>query len=376
MSKIKSVTAQEVFDSRGNPTIETSVVLSDGISADSSVPSGASKGAYEALELRDGNMTRFNGMGVLKAVENVTNVIGPKIIGIEAGEQAKIDRIMVELDGTQNKGKLGSNATLSVSQAVAKAAAKSSLLPLSLYLRSFISSKESSKKIPVPMFNLIEGSKHASNSLDFQEFLVIPATSEKYEESLGLGISIDHCLKDVLFERNLSTLSADEGGFGPNIPTNQEALNILKQAIERANYKFQFDAFLGIDAAANSFKDNKEYRLRDRAVPYNQDDFVEFYKNLFDDYALIYIEDPFSEDDWEGWQKIYSALGDKTLIVGDDLVTTNPYRLQMALDNNTINGMIIKPNQIGTITETIAVVEMAKLKNLKIIVSHRSGETT
>lgn len=375
MAKIKQVIAQEILDSRGNPTIETTIILNDGVWAKSSVPNGATKGVYEASQLRDGDPKRFGGLGVRNAVLNVQTLIAPKIIGMSCTDQQKIDKLMIELDGTQNKGRLGANATLSVSQAVAKAGAKSSLLPLSVYIRQFLGLNDTPVKIPIPMFNILEGGKHAQGSINFQEFLLVPASAKTYAESLEISYAVYSALRSLLRDRNLSTLSADEGGFSPIISSNLEALQLLKQAIEQSGYKFSLDVFLGVDAAANFFLDGKEYRLLDRPTPYNQDDLVEYYTNIFNEYSLIYIEDPFAEDDWEGWKKIYSALSSKTLIIGDDITTTNPYRLQLALDNNVINGMVIKPNQVGTVTETLAVVEIAKFKNLKIIVSQRSGET-
>jgi len=375
MAKIKQVLAEEILDSRGNPTIETTIILSDGVWAKSSVPNGATKGVYEASQLRDGDTKRFGGLGVKNAVLNVQTIIAPKIVGMDCTDQQKIDKLMIELDGTQNKGRLGANAILSVSQAVAKAGAKSSLLPLSVYIRQFLGLNDKPAKIPTPMFNIIEGGKHAQGSINFQEFLLVPASAKTYSESLEIASAVYSSLRTLLRDRNLSTLNADEGGFSPVTSSNIEALNLLKQAIDQSGYKFSLDVFLGVDAAARFFLDGKEYRLLDRPTPYNQDDLVEYYTNIFNEYSLIYIEDPFAEDDWEGWKKIYNALSSKTLIIGDDITTTNPYRLQLALDNNVINGMVIKPNQAGTVTETLAVVEMAKFKNLKIVVSQRSGET-
>ncbi len=373
MPKIKKIYAREILDSRGNPTVEAVVELSNGVAGISSVPSGSSKGTYEACELRDHDQKRYSGMGVLGAVENV-NKISAHILGMDAFEQQKIDSAMIELDGTQNKQNLGANAILAVSQAVAKAAAKSSVLPTFLYLRQFIKN-DVVKKIPTPLFNLIEGGSHGSKTLNFQEFLLIPASSKSYKEALLLGVSVYKTLKDILYDRSENTLVADEGGFSPGLQTNQAGLLLLKESIEKSGGSFSLDAFLGLDVAANFFLDGKIYKLIDRATSYTTDDLVDFYQSLLTEFALIYIEDPFAEDDSEGWKKLHSAIGDKTLIVGDDLITTNPYRLQMALDNETVGGIIVKPNQIGTITEAIAVAEIARYKGLKIIVSHRSGET-
>lgn len=376
MPKVKSVAAYEVLDSRGYPTVEAIVTLSDGTMGRSIIPSGSSKGTYEALELRDGG-TADDGMGVSKAIENVNKIIAPNIEGVEASEQQKIDRTMMELDGTQNKSKLGANAILAVSQAVLRAAAKSSLLPLPLYLKHFISVKDKKeKKMPSPLFNILEGGKHASNGLDFQEFLVVPSTTKSYQESLKIGVASYHALKKILEEKSMSTAVADEGGFAPDVGTNTEALNLVKSAIEMSGYKFSFDAFIGLDIAANNFKSGDQYKIKDKQTPFSTDDLVQFYNAITAEFGLIYLEDPFAEDDWNGWKKLYASMSSKSLIVGDDLVTTNPYRLQIALDNNVINAIIVKPNQIGTVSETIAVVEIARFKGLKIIVSHRSGETT
>lgn len=374
MPKIKDIKAREILDSRGNPTIETRIVLTSGVTAYSSVPSGVSKSTYEAVELRDQDPARFNGMGVLNAVRNVNEIIGPKLLGMDVLDQQKIDSAMMEMDGTQNKAKLGANSTLSVSCASIKLGAKASSLPLFLYLRQF-SKANSNKKIPIPMFNLLEGGKHANASINFQEFLLIPASSKTYAESLRIGSEIYQALKQLLFEKGESILSADEGGFSPNLSTNQAGLALIKEAVEKAKFSFAYDVFLGLDIAANSLLDAKVYKLSDRAASYDSTDLTEFYKSLVSDFSLIYLEDPFSEDDLSGWKKAASDLSSKTLIVGDDLTTTNPYRLQMALENNLIGGIIIKPNQIGTITEALAVVEIAKYKGLKTIVSHRAGET-
>ncbi len=374
MAKIKEITAREILDSRGNPTIEATVTLSDNTSASASCPSGASVGTYEAMELRDNNPDRMNGMGVLKAIENIENSIAPQLRGMEAENQVEVDKAMIDLDGTPNKSILGANATLSVSMATARVAAKSSAVPLFLYLRQF-TPKKNSLKIPTPLFNIINGGKHAHGNIDFQEFQIIPASHIPYAKALELADDVYKSLEKLLLEKNLSTLIGDEGGFAPTLTHNSEAFGLLKQAIEATNLRLSADMFLGLDAASNSFfKDNK-YHLKDRNVPYSSDDMIEYYKNLLTEYNLLYLEDPLSEDDWEGWQKLLLAIGSQTLIVGDDLTVTNPYRLQMAMTNQSINGIIIKPNQIGTVIETLAVVEAARSSNLQVIVSHRSGET-
>jgi enolase len=374
MPKIKEIKAREIIDSRGYPTVEVKIILSSGISARSSVPSGISRSTYEAAELRDQDRGRFSGMGVLEAVKNVNDVIGPKLIGMDVLDQQKIDSAMIEMDGTPNKAKLGANSILPISIACSKLGALSSSLPAFLYLRQFCHANIG-KKIPTPMFNLLEGGKHASASLNFQEFLLIPASSKSYAESFRIGAETYHSLKQILSEKGESVLSADEGGFSPYLSTNQAGLALLREAIEKTGINLSHDAFIGLDAAANSFFDEKAYKLSDRSEAYKAGDLSEFYKQLVTDYSIIYLEDPFSENDWDGWKTLSKELSSETLIVGDDLVATNPYRLQGALENNVIGGVIIKPNQIGTITETIAVIEIARFKGLRIVVSHRSGET-
>jgi len=375
MAKIEKVIAREILDSRAVPTVESTVVLSDGTVASSSVPSGSSRGTYEAHELRDGDSTRYKGKGVLKAVESVNSVIAPAIEGMEGSHQQEIDKKMIELDATQNKSSLGGNAILSVSQAVAKAAAKSSLLPLSVYLREFLSSHIEGNRIPTPLFNIIEGGTHADNGVDFQEFLVIPASSFDFSASMQIGIDIFSAVKEQLRSSNLPTGVADEGGFAPNFSTNLDVLKTIRTAIETTSHAFSKDVFLGIDVAGNSLVNNRKYIISDRSGQIDHSDFVNFYKTIISDFSIIYLEDPFAEDDWDAWKNLYTEVGGNTLIVGDDLTSTNPYRLQMAINNNVINALIIKPNQIGTVTEALAVVEIARYKNLKIIVSHRSGET-
>jgi enolase len=375
MAKIEQVIAREILDTHGNPTIETTVVLSDGTVAKSSVPTGIMKGTYEVAQLRDGDSGRFSGQGVLKAVEAVNNEIAPKIIGMEATEQQNIDKTMLELDGTQNKMKLGGNSILSVSQAVCKAAAKSSLLPLVLYIRQFISVGDVARKMPTPMFNVIEGGKHAENTLNFQEFLVIPASSHDLADSLEIGVTVYKALRQQLKDSNQSVLCADEGGFGPSYSSNADAFKIIRTVVETTKYEFLKDVFLGVDIAANAFLSNKKYAIKDKNGQLDQDDLIEIYQGMVNDYSLVYFEDPFAEDDWEGWKKMYTSFASKALICGDDITSTNPYRLQNALTNNVLNAIVVKPNQIGTVTEALAVAEIAKFKQLKIVVSSRSGET-
>lgn len=365
MIKIEQIICRKILNSKGNQTIETTVITGGGIVAVASVPSGTSVGKYEAIELKD----------VSLAIKNIENTIAPRLLGIEVSKQLEIDKIMIDVDGTQNKGRLGTNTILSVSMAVAKAAAKSYSLPLFSYIKSLISQKELSLKIPTPCFNLINGGKHAGGNLDLQEFLIIPESSVSYSESLQIGAAIQQSLKEKLIDRNLTTLVGDEGGFGPNLPTNLDALSLLKQSVEAVNFRVGSDIFFGIDCAASNFYKQGKYCIKDNPQPLSSKELIAFYQDLIKNYSLLYLEDPFSEDDWNGWSSITSKVSQETIIVGDDLTTTNPSRLEMAIDKKAITGIIIKPNQIGTITETIEVVEMARLKGLKIILSHRSGET-
>lgn len=375
MAKIEQITAREILDTKGNPTVEAIVFLEDGTSASSSVPTGASQGTYEAQPLRDADPERYFGLGVMRAIDNINTVIAPKIIGMEASEQQKIDKILIELDGTQNKVKLGSNAILPISQAVCKAAAKSSLLPLVLHMRQFISLASAKHKIPTPMFNIVEGGKHAENTLNFQEFLVIPATSHSLTEALEIGVTIYKQVRSFLIDNNQSVLVADEGGFAPSFASNADALKMLKTVIEQSKFGFLKDVFLGLDVAANSILSNKKYVIKDKNGQLDQDDLIQIYQDLQNEFSIVYFEDPFAEDDWDGWKKMYTAFSSKVLVSGDEVTSTNPYRLQAALNSNILNAIVIKPNQIGTVSEALAVAEIARFKQLKIVVSGRSGET-
>lgn len=375
MAKIKQIRAAEILDSRGNPTVEAVVILSDGATGIASVPSGASVGTYEAVELRDKDPKRFSGKGVLAAIDNIEQVIAPRIIGMDSAKQQEIDRAMIELDGTQNKAKLGANATLSVSMAICKAAAKSSVLPLFLHLRQFVKREGIQLKIPTPLFNLINGGAHATGKLNFQEFIVTPAASKPYAQSLQIGHSIYNSLKKLLVEKGLSLLVGDEGGFSPNLSTNIEAVQMLSQAVDASGLRLGFDVFLGLDVAANYFFKNGSYAIRDKNTPQSTEDMIRFYNEINKTYHFLYLEDPLFEEDWEGWKKLTLEISKDTMVVGDDLTTTNPYRLQAAIAKDAITGIIIKPNQIGTVIEAMAVAEVAREAGLKIIVSHRSGET-
>ena len=375
MAKIKTISAREILNSKGEPTIETTVILSDGAVGISSVPSGTSIGKYEALELRDNDEKRFEGKGVLNAVNNVQKYIFPAISGMEASNLSVVDKKLIELDGTSNKQKLGANSILSVSIAVAKAAAKSSVLPTFLYLREF-TKKEAEIKVPTPSFNILNGGKHGDGNIDFQEFLAIPASSKTYSEGLMHGINVYSSLKKTIQQNNLSTLTGLEGGFSPKLASNQDGLLLIKQAIEAINLRLGFDMFIGLDPAANEFYLEGNYRIKDKATALSSKELIEFYTMLNSQYHLLYLEDGLAEDDWGGWQELYTTMSKDTLIVGDDLIASNPFRLQEAIQKNTIGGVVIKPNHIGTVIEALAVCEMAKQAGLKVTVSHRSGETT
>lgn len=373
--KIKQIHAREILNSKGYPTVEVTVVLENGVSATSSCPTGTSVSKYEAKELRDNDPARFGGYGVLKAVNNVVSVISPKLIGQEAQNQAEIDKIMIGLDGKPEKSNLGVNSILPVSMAVAKAAAKSLNMPLYVYIRHYTGLQNVPIKIPTPAFNIINGGKHAGNNLDFQEFLIIPASSIPYQDTLNMAISIYMSLKKNLIEKGLSTLVGDEGGFGPSFSTNRDALIMLTEAISEGIYRINYDVFLGIDASANNFRQDGSYLIKDKESSLSSDELVAVYEGLNEEYSLYYLEDPLSEDDWDGWEKLNSIISKNTLVVGDDLIATNFNRLRDAISKNAIGGVIIKPNQIGTVIETLAVVEAARHAGLKIIVSHRSGDT-
>jgi len=378
MSKIKSVKAREILDSRGNPTIETKITLEDGIEASASVPSGASTGSGEAFELRDKDPKRFNGMGVLKAVENVNREIGPKVIGQETTDQEKIDKILISLDGTENKEKLGGNAILSVSLACCKAAAYSLKLPLYQYLKNLSAKfglEVGGLEIPIPVLNLINGGKHGAGNLEFQEFHIIPSSRKLYHEALRMGEEIYQTVKKVLIRHGAIHSVGDEGGFAPNLFTNLDALEVVVQAIKEADFLFRQDVFLGIDVAASHFFKNGRYQIRDRTQPLDSNELIEFYRGLCQQYPLYLLEDPLFEDDWDGWQKLMKQLGENTLIVGDDLLCTNPRRVEKAIKEKVCNAILVKPNQIGTVTETIEVIKLARSASWRIIVSHRSGET-
>lgn len=380
MPRISRVWSREIIDSRAVPTVETAVRLENGIVAVASVPSGASTGKYEAVELRDGDQKRFQGKGVLKAVANVNQKLGPAIIGKEASEQVDIDRLLVSLDGTPNKGNLGANAILSVSFAVCKAAAQGAGVPLyrwilDLALAAGAAGQNQPIRIPTPIFNMINGGAHGAGNLDFQEFHVIPATSKPFSLGLQGAVEIYHNLKDALVRRGAIHSVGDEGGFAPNLFTNADALEINVEAINSSGHQIGQDFFLGIDVAAGSFYRDGNYSIKDRSNPMNSSTFISFFEAINKEYRLVLLEDPLHEDDWNGWVDLTQKLGNKLLVVGDDLLATNPERLKRAIELKACNSILIKPNQIGTVTETLDVVKQARSAGWRIIVSHRSGET-
>jgi len=370
MSYISDVNARQIIDSRGNPTIEVEVLLEDGSFGRAAVPSGASTGAYEAVELRDGDMSRFLGRGVMTAVSNVQTLIGPEIIGLSALNQVLVDKTMLELDGTANKGKLGANAILGVSLAVAKAAAASVGLPLYQYLGGV-----NAKTLPVPMMNILNGGKHADNNVDIQEFMVMPVGAASFADALRMGAEIFHNLKKVLSTKGYNTSVGDEGGFAPSLKSNEEALILIVEAIQAAGYKPGQDVMLALDPAASEFYEDGMYNLAGEGVRKTSEEMVDFYADLVAKYPIISIEDGLAEDDWDGWQLFTKKLGKKLQIVGDDLFVTNTERLAEGIEKCAANSILIKLNQIGTLTETLDTMEMAKRAGFTAVVSHRSGET-
>ena len=370
MSTIKKVKAREILDSRGNPTVEVEVELSDGAKGQAAVPSGASTGKYEAIELRDGDKTRFNGSGVLQAVTNVNEPIAAAIIGMPATDQEAIDRKLIELDGTDNKSRLGANAILGTSLAVAHAAANHLDMPLYRYL-----GKADNYTLPAPLMNILNGGKHAADSTDFQEFMVVPAGASSFRHSLQLGAEVYQSLKKLLKDKGLSTNVGDEGGFAPSLPSNKEAMEAVLAAIEKAGYKPGKDCFIALDPAASEFYQDGQYILSREGANLTSAEMVNYYVKWASSYPLISIEDGMAEDDWDGWQLITEKLGSKIQLVGDDLYTTNVDRLSRGIGLKASNSILIKLNQIGTLTETIAAIKMAQQVGWTAVVSHRSGET-
>lgn len=376
-AKIHTINSREILDSRGNPTIETTVILNSGYRGTASVPSGASIGKYEAIELRDGDEKRYGGKGVKKAIDNITTIIAPKLKNMDALLQGAIDKELVGLDGTPNKSKLGANAVLSVSMAVAAAAANHVRLPLYKYLNRFAGDKTPPPitRVPTPIFNVINGGKHGAGNLDFQEFQVIPASNKLFHEGLEIGSAIYHAVKQILVYRNAVHSVGDEGGFAPNLFTNAEALEILSDAIKATAFRLGFDVFFGLDVAATYFKQDHGYQIKDRAIPYQSEELVTYFKQLNEKFRLLLLEDPLDEDDWPGWVAITKSLGEEILIIGDDLLATNRQRLERAISEKACSAILLKPNQIGTLSEFLAVAVLARKNAMKLIVSHRSGET-
>ena len=367
---ITNVQARQILDSRGNPTIEVDVYLEDGTLGRASVPSGASTGANEAVELRDGDKKVYGGKGVLKAVENVNERIAPELIDLDATEQVAIDELMIHLDGSENKSKLGANAILGVSLAVAKAAARCLGLPLYRYIGG-----TSARQLPVPMMNIMNGGKHADSNVDMQEFMAMPVGASSFAEALQWGTDVYHALKGVLKARGLATAVGDEGGFAPNLPSNEEAIRVILEAIDKAGYKAGEQIMIAMDPAASEFYDNGSYVLKGEGRTLSGDQIVDYYADLVEKYPIISIEDGLAEDDWATWRKLTERIGHKVQLVGDDLFVTNTKFLQRGIDSQTANSILVKVNQIGTLTETLAAIELAKQAGYTAVVSHRSGET-
>jgi enolase len=370
MSNIKAVKAREILDSRGNPTLEVEVVLEDGTMGVAAVPSGASTGRYEAVELRDGDKTRYNGKGVLKAVENVNKTIAKAIAGMSVTNQARIDNTLIKLDGTPNKAKLGANAILGTSLAVAHAAASFKGVPLYIYLGG-----DGAYALPVPMMNILNGGRHAENSTDLQEFMVMPAGAKSFSQALQMGAEVYHALKKVLKGKGLNTNVGDEGGFAPSLPSNKDAVEAILAAIEAAGYRPGKQCYIALDAAASEFYQNGKYVLAKEGRTLTREQMVQYYAKWAADYPIISIEDGMAEDDWEGWQMLTQKLGKNVQLVGDDLYVTNVDRIAKGIRDKASNAVLIKLNQIGTLTETLEAMKMAKKAGWTAIVSHRSGET-
>ena len=371
MSAIQKITGRQIIDSRGNPTVEVDVVLESGVQGRAAVPSGASTGEKEAIELRDGDKKRWMGKGVSKAVGNISKLIAPNLLGMEAFDQVAVDRAMIALDGTKTKGRLGANAILGVSLAVAKAAAAESGQPLYRYLGG-----PNARTLPVPMMNIINGGAHADNRLDLQEFMIMPVGAARFSEALRMATEVFHTLKGILKKKVLNTAVGDEGGFAPDLGSNEEALELIVQAIEQAGYKPGKDMALALDAAASEFYDKGRYRLEAEKQPdHSPDEMIRYYQRLVDRYPIVSIEDGLSELDWKGWRMLTERLGDRVQLVGDDIFVTNVEIFSQGIKDGIGNSILIKLNQIGTLTETLEAIELAKRSAYTAVVSHRSGET-
>ncbi len=372
MTMIVGINGREILDSRGNPTVEVDVYLESGVIGTAAVPSGASTGEHEAVELRDGDKERYMGKGVLKAVQNVNDIIAESLVGMDATEQVAIDNMMLSLDGTDNKGKLGANAILGVSMAVAKAAAEALGLPLYQYLGGF-----NAKTLPVPMMNIINGGEHADNSVDLQEFMIMPVNAISFREALRMGAEVFHNLKKVLAGKNYNTAVGDEGGFAPDLKSNEEALQVITEAVEKAGYRPGEDIFYALDVASSELyeKASGKYNLASENRMLSSEEIVDFYADLVSKYPIISIEDGMDENDWDGWKLLTDKLGDKVQLVGDDLFVTNTKRLKQGIDQGIGNSVLVKVNQIGSLTETFDCVDMAHRARYTSVISHRSGET-
>ncbi len=370
MSSVVDVVAREILDSRGNPTVECDVLLESGVMGRAAVPSGASTGSREAIELRDGDVARYSGKGVTQAVENVNTEIAEAIIGLDAQEQAFIDQTLIQLDGTENKSRLGANAILAVSMAVAKAAAEESGLPLYRYFGG-----SGPMQMPVPMMNIINGGEHANNSLDFQEFMILPVSQGSFREALRCGSEVFHALKKLLDKKGFSTAVGDEGGFAPNLASHSEALQLIVQAIEAAGYFPGEDVLIGLDCAASEFFKDGKYVLSGEGIELTAEQFTDYLANLVDQFPIVSIEDGMAEGDWDGWRLLTERLGEKVQIVGDDVFVTNTRIFKEGIKQGIANSILIKINQIGTLSETFAAIEMAKRAGYTAVISHRSGET-
>lgn len=371
MSEIVGLHARQILDSRGNPTIEVEVILDTGLMGRAAVPSGASTGSREATELRDGNAKKYMGKGVGKAIKNIHDKIAPVILGFDVTEQVLIDQLMIELDGTKNKSRLGANAILGVSLAVAKAAASDAELPLYQYIGG-----TSARELPVPMMNVLNGGAHADNNVDIQEFMILPVGAKTFSDALRIGTEVFHHLKLVLKKRNYNTAVGDEGGFAPDLESNEEALEVLLEGIKLAGYKAGKDILLGLDIAATELYSNKKYVLAaDKKAKLSSDEMIDYIEGLVKKYPIISVEDGLAENDWSGWKRLTQRIGDKTQVVGDDVFVTNTDILKKGIHDGVCNSILIKVNQVGTLTETLNAVEMAKRAGYTTVISHRSGET-
>lgn len=371
MSFIEQLYAREILDSRGNPTVEVEAVLETGVVGRAAVPSGASTGEFEAVELRDGDNDRYNGKGVLRAVENVNKIIAPEIVGRESLNQVQIDNLMIQLDGTENKGRLGANAILGVSLAIAHASADELGLPLFQYIGG-----TNAKVLPIPMFNVLNGGKHSNNNVDVQEFMIMPVGANSFQQALRLAAETFHTLKSILKSRGFSTAVGDEGGVAPDLDSNEEALKLISESIRKTGYKLKKEIAIALDPAATSFYKHKKYYIKTPdGDKFNSSEVIDIYSDWIEKYPIISIEDGLAETDWQGWAEMTSKLGDKIQIVGDDIFVTNSKRLERGITENSANSILIKLNQIGSLTETLDTIELAKTAGFTNVISHRSGET-